>query len=522
MADETTDPEEAMDDDEPEEPVDPERERFDALYEELVNLYTDEDYDGAEAKSAEALECAAKLAEAGDEEPMAIALNLLGGIKRATGDIPAALDAQTKSLEIMKRVRDEDDYDLAGAYENVASLLHAAGRHAEAVTNYTKALDLKREIVGADNPDLSTTILHMAEATGDSGDVAGGEALMEEALKQAMNPPGLETLPMVARVYAGYLHESDRAEEAGDVLLRATRQCEAWLSEAEEPTNAMNFSLARLEVMKHEYALMGYGPKPVVELQESLAAVLSELDRPREAIRPAAIVAKALRRQYGAEHAFAAQAYLDLGELWREVAETSADPDDWARAETAFRVAMTGMEEGDDAVAALDLATLEPPADTDPLPVETPKPYVDLDGDDDDDEEEGDGDDEDSDDDDSDADDDSDGDDDDSEADGDDDDDELGFGDDGDDDDADPANRRGAFWDEDGDEPDPEECATLGTGLRVYALIDLATLLLDRNRADEARPLADKAAKAMEEVEEDNDDREDLEEALEGLKQRLA
>jgi hypothetical protein len=59
----------------------------------------------------------------------------------------------TKALTIRRKILGENHPDTASSYHNLASSQQAQGKYAQAEPGYTKALTIRRKILGENHPD---------------------------------------------------------------------------------------------------------------------------------------------------------------------------------------------------------------------------------------------------------------------------------------------------------------------------------------------------------------------------------
>lgn len=110
------------------------------------------------ARLEEALAMRRRLADGADDEDVVQSLLNVAGCPRKTGDFRRTLELESEAVLMLRRLRPEEDLDLAIAIDNRASTLFDLGRRAEALAGHREALTILRGLELGDHPDLAQTL----------------------------------------------------------------------------------------------------------------------------------------------------------------------------------------------------------------------------------------------------------------------------------------------------------------------------------------------------------------------------
>ncbi len=268
-----------------------------------------------------------------ESDEHATTLNNLGEVYRLLGRYTDAESMFRKAVSIRESLMGRDKLRLASALNNlgttqlqkfragatngigtsnsVASLgetQRAQQQFAEADANLQRALQIKKEILGANHPDVATSINNLAALRQDAGDPAGAEKLYLEALaiREAQSPADRPALASVLN-NLGTLHRKTRRMASAEQYISRANQL--W-----------------------EEALGPHHPSLAAGLN-NLAELLLTTDRPAEA-EP--LFRRAISIQevhFGPDHPVTATALDNLGTLFLRLDKAPG-------AETLFRRAM--------------------------------------------------------------------------------------------------------------------------------------------------------------------------------------
>jgi serine/threonine-protein kinase len=140
---------------------------------------------GTEPTARELIERGRKRAELLTGQPVVRArlLDTIGRVYHGLGDYTAAEPLLREALDARQRELGASHADVAASLHHLASLLHDKGAYPEAEQHYTRALALRRELLGPRDPQVAETLgrygLLVLRAHNDSN---RAEALMREAL----------------------------------------------------------------------------------------------------------------------------------------------------------------------------------------------------------------------------------------------------------------------------------------------------------------------------------------------------
>ena len=97
----------------------------------------------------------------------------------------------------LREASDPDHPDMAKSLNNLAAMLHAQGRYAEARPLYERSIDIKAQALGRDHPDVATNLINLASLVAELGDYSEARKLFEEGLatKRAKLGPKHPDLP---------------------------------------------------------------------------------------------------------------------------------------------------------------------------------------------------------------------------------------------------------------------------------------------------------------------------------------
>ena len=166
-------------------------------------------------------------------------LNRLQDALRRQGKYAEGIGPCRKAVEIRGDLLGQDNPDYATSLNNLARLYWAMGDRARAEPLYRQALAIQKEALGADHPDYAACLNNLAVLYKDTGDFARAEPLFREALAikraRGASRPGYATcLDNLALLYQAQ-GDSARAEplilEALDVASDLTRETSAVLGE---------------------------------------------------------------------------------------------------------------------------------------------------------------------------------------------------------------------------------------------------------------------------------------------------
>ena len=121
--------------------------------------------------------------EYGDRSPKtATVFNNLASVLQATGRYAEAEPLHRQALEIRRKALGEAHPDYATSLHNLAGVLQATGKYAEAESLYRQALEICRKALGEVHPDYAMDLNNLASVLQATGRYAEAEPLHRQAL----------------------------------------------------------------------------------------------------------------------------------------------------------------------------------------------------------------------------------------------------------------------------------------------------------------------------------------------------
>jgi tetratricopeptide (TPR) repeat protein len=145
------------------------------------------DAEGAVAAMREAIVLAQ--AHAPDSNLHAVLLNNLAGLHKDRSAYADAEELLRRALQITERLEGDTGARLATAHLNLAEVYRLQDRHDFAEPHYLRALELAREALGPDDPDLVYFLAQLAALRSEQGQRDAALALREEALTLVARAP---------------------------------------------------------------------------------------------------------------------------------------------------------------------------------------------------------------------------------------------------------------------------------------------------------------------------------------------
>jgi serine/threonine-protein kinase len=165
------------------------------------------------------------LARLGDEKEMELAdaKSLLARIVRRRGELDMAEGLLLEAIRIVEESQGKDHPDIPYYLQNLGSLQRAQGDFDAAEETLNKAIAVTREVLGEKNDLVSALLVDKGHLLHDKGELEEGEEAIREALDLDTDVLGAEH-PRVAYALASLgmlLHDKTDLEEAEQVLIRA-------------------------------------------------------------------------------------------------------------------------------------------------------------------------------------------------------------------------------------------------------------------------------------------------------------
>lgn len=177
-------------------------------------------YDEARALKEEALRDRLA-ADPSDREELASAINNLGRLFYDLGDYPRAEDSFRRAVAMWRRLGDERGAVLGT--RNLAALLAADGRPAEALALHRSLVEAQRGLYGPRDPEVAESLYGLAILHRSSGMPAEADALLRQALEifEETLGPRHTRVAAVLSSRGRVLHTLGRLDEARDSFERA-------------------------------------------------------------------------------------------------------------------------------------------------------------------------------------------------------------------------------------------------------------------------------------------------------------
>jgi tetratricopeptide (TPR) repeat protein len=118
-------------------------------------------------------------------------MNNLAGLYQLEGKYTQAEPILTKALEVRRRVLGEKDSDTAESMNALALLYRCQGRFAQAEPLLAEAVDVRRRVLGDDHPDTLSSLSDLAALYRKEGKYPAAEALFTtvlEARRRVLGP----------------------------------------------------------------------------------------------------------------------------------------------------------------------------------------------------------------------------------------------------------------------------------------------------------------------------------------------
>ena len=160
----------------------------------------------------------------GDEHPaVATSLNNLALLHWQQGRLAEAETLYGQALGNLEKAFGEEDPSVAATLNNLAIVYRAQGRLPEAERLYERSLRIREDTLGKEHPEVASSLNNLALLYQAQRRFAEAEPLYSRALRSLEKALGDEH-PDVAQAlenYAGLLCDTDRADEAAEMELRA-------------------------------------------------------------------------------------------------------------------------------------------------------------------------------------------------------------------------------------------------------------------------------------------------------------
>ncbi|MBX7115440.1 MAG: tetratricopeptide repeat protein [Myxococcaceae bacterium] len=255
-----------------------------------------------------------------------------GQVALADGRYEAALASFQRALALKKQLRGEEDPEVASTLANVGTALARLLRIPEAIAVYEDALNLQLRSLGPDHPNTAQSMNNLAVIYRREGRLAEALTLTERALAVREKVLGAEH-PEVATSYLGL----------GNLQLRLG-----------------SYDLAMKNLQRAlEIRQKAAGPEsgPVAAVYDDIAAAYASHGHWKESLDAAQMSLSITEKQLGPAHPNTAGANEAVGLAYVRLGQ-------WAKAEAALnraltlRVAQAGAKQNEDANVARSIAAL--------------------------------------------------------------------------------------------------------------------------------------------------------------------
>jgi len=179
--------------------------------------------------------------EAGGEDD--IALNDLGVVLLQAGDLKSAGSYLERALVLSEKSLGAEHPDLATSLNNLGGLYKSQGHYSEAETLYKRSLRIREKVLGPEHPDVATSLNNLAVLYSTQGRYAETELMLQRSLRIREKALGVEH-PSVATSLnnlAGLYNSQGRYSEAEPLYQRSLRIREK-SSGAEHPDIAVSLN----------------------------------------------------------------------------------------------------------------------------------------------------------------------------------------------------------------------------------------------------------------------------------------
>ncbi|MEL6512757.1 MAG: tetratricopeptide repeat protein [Pseudomonadota bacterium] len=172
-----------------------------------------------------------KVTDGETSAPYATQLNNLALVVQAQGRYAEAEDLFKQALEIDRATIGEGHPDYASGLNNLAGVVQAQGRYPEAEDLYKQALEIGRATIGEEHPDYATRLNNLAGVVQAQGRYAEAEDLYKQALEIGRTTIGEAHPEYATRLnnLAGVLMEQKRWDEAEPLFEQSLAILEATL-----------------------------------------------------------------------------------------------------------------------------------------------------------------------------------------------------------------------------------------------------------------------------------------------------
>jgi tetratricopeptide (TPR) repeat protein len=184
-----------------------------------AKAYQEGRLDDAERRLEVARERAA--AGKGDDLELAASLSNLALVRRAQGDLAAAIDLQQQALALREKVLGPEHPDVASTLNSLAALYDARDDYTAAEPLLRRALTIREKALGPDDRRTAQSMNNLALLYAAQGRYAEAEPLYQRAIAVFEQRQDTAALATTLENYAALLEETGRAGDAAQIESRA-------------------------------------------------------------------------------------------------------------------------------------------------------------------------------------------------------------------------------------------------------------------------------------------------------------
>lgn len=239
-----------------------ERDRATRITDFMTNMFTVSDPSEARGNSVTAREILDKASNdiktglAKDPDAQAQMMNVMGEVYINLGLFSRAKELQQQSLDIRRRVLGPENPDTLASMDDLAGALKESGQYVEAAKMFREEIDIERRVLGPENQQTLNAMNNLADDLRDDGHDEEGEKLGREALdisRRVLGPEHPLTLDTMNNL--ALCLESEGHFPESETLFREVLDTHRRLLGPEHPAtlNSMN-NLSFAFFAEHRYA----------------------------------------------------------------------------------------------------------------------------------------------------------------------------------------------------------------------------------------------------------------------------
>ncbi len=322
--------------------------KLESLIDEAEELYFAGDYEKAEKKLLDCLDVAEELKEK-ERVSLAEILNMLAGIYRETDRLKEALEINKQAVEEMERRGEYEDWDIAGAINNVARMSLDLGNINDALEHYQRALEIKQSIQKqskvSEKSELQASIAMTLFGMGRTYDALGDKKKAEEKYSAAFDYiSDTNAKNLIAEYgikFADFLCDNKKNNKAQEVLEEIEDLIERALSEPTGKYSVLEPSTMSFEQMKKDYQKTGRLPLELLKVKIRLGMVDRRLGEEREdLLDELPELSEVYEKINGPDSVEVADKYAQLADEYYRLARESEIREECAKAAKCYKTAL--------------------------------------------------------------------------------------------------------------------------------------------------------------------------------------